>query len=164
MGSYKEVYEIEFITRTRKILNDYNKRKSGYKLTLLLNCLVGLIILPDQRMPFGKPPFWDTEISQIPLFQTAKINPTWSSNSRHTLAQFLRKLRNGIAHQNIEPINRNNQFVGVKIWNVTPQNVIDCEVELDRRSLHEFANFIADQYLHHISDQRQKQIVQKTDG
>jgi hypothetical protein len=164
MGSYKEVYEIEFITRTQKIINDYNKRKSGYKLTLLLNCLVGLIILPDQRMGFGKPPLWDIEINQIPLFQTAKINPKWSSNTKHTLAQFLRKLRNGIAHQHINPINRNNHFVGVKIWNVTPQNITDCEVEFNRHSLHEFANFIADQYLHHISAQQQKQIIQTTDG
>ena len=111
-----------------------------------------------------KPPLWDTELDQIPLFQTANINLIWSTKSKHTLGQFLRKLRNGISHQNIEPINRNNQFVGVKIWNVTPKDVIDCQVELDRRSLHEFANFIANQYLHHISEQRQKQIIQKTDG
>jgi hypothetical protein len=163
-GSYKEIYEIEFITRTRKIINDYNKRKNGYKLTLLLNCLVGLIILPDQRTEYGKPPLWEIEIDQIPIFQNAKISPKWSNNNKHTLEQFIRKLRNGIAHQNIEPINRNNHFVGVKIWNVNQQNIIDCEVKFDRHTLHEFASFIADQYLHHISAQKQKRIIGGTDG
>jgi hypothetical protein len=162
MGSYKEIYEIEFITRTKKILNDYNKRKSGYKLTLLLNCLVSLIILPSERTGFDKPPLWNIETNHIPLF--AKIIPVWTDGKNHTLGEFVKKLRNGIAHQNIEPINRNNHFVGVKVWNVNYKKAIDFEVEFNRHTLHEFANFITDQYLHHISAQKKMRIIDGTDG
>src|SRR5689334_18423128 len=123
MSSYKEIYEIEFITRTKQILNNYNKRKGGYKLTLLLNCLVSLIILPSERAGLDKPPLWDSTTKHIDLFNT-KIHPVWSDGKEHTLGEFVKKLRNGIAHQNIKPINKNNQFVGVKIWNINYKKAI----------------------------------------
>lgn len=163
MGSYKEIYEIEFITRTKEILNKYNKRKGGYKLTLLLNCLVSLIILPSERSGFDKPPLWDIMTKHIDFFNT-KIHPVWSDGKEHTLGEFVKKLRNGIAHQNINPINKNNQFVGVKIWNINYKKAIDFEVEFNRHTLHEFANLIADQYLHHISAQKKIKIIEGTDG
>lgn len=162
MGSYKEIYEIEFITRTKKIVNDYNKRKRGYKLTLLLNCLVGLIILPSERTIIEKPPLWNKDTNQIPLF--TKIDHAWKDGKNHTLGEFVKKLRNGIAHQNVDPINRNNQFVGVRIWNINPQGNIDFEVKLDRHSLHAFANLVSDQYLHNISIQQLKQIIKIKEG
>lgn len=163
MTSYKETYEIEFIKRTKEILNNYNRKERGYKFTLLLNCLVSLIILPSERSSLDKPPLWNTRISQIPLFNS-RVHPVWSDGKDHTLGEFVKKLRNGIAHQNVEPINKNGQFVGVKIWNVNPRNITDFEVEFNRHALHDFANFIADQYLHHVSAQRQQTIIEGIDG
>ena len=40
-----EVFDVEFILRTKKIISDY---KGKYNITLLLNCLLGLVILPSE--------------------------------------------------------------------------------------------------------------------
>ena len=52
MSNYKH-QEFEFIQRTKSIIEQYDNfqipGKSKFEVTLLLNCLVGLIILPQQH-------------------------------------------------------------------------------------------------------------------
>ncbi len=66
-----------------------------------------------------------------------------------TLKVLLNKIRNGLAHQHIEPINENGNFVGVIIRNYFDDAKVhkDLEVYFSQQELKEFALFIADEYL-----------------
>jgi hypothetical protein len=52
MGVYKDI-EKDFAKRTLKIIDQYDRAKhpgpENYEVTLLVNCLVGLLILPHER-------------------------------------------------------------------------------------------------------------------
>ncbi len=54
MGNFKNL-ESEFIERTLKVIAQYEVRQKGYNFdeqynpTLLINCLLGLIVLPKER-------------------------------------------------------------------------------------------------------------------
>jgi hypothetical protein len=59
-----------------------------------------------------------------------------------TLKVLLNKIRNGLAHQHIEPVNKNRFFSGIIIRNYYDSGKInqDLEVEFDRRKLERFGN------------------------
>ncbi len=59
----------------------------------------------------------------------------------------LKKIRNAIAHQHVEPHNHNDNWVGVTLWNVNPQDEIDFRIELTTAQLNSLANYIANNYL-----------------
>ncbi len=52
MSAYK-TQEFDFIQRTKKIINQYDSLlipdNDKFEVTLFLNCLVGLLILPQQK-------------------------------------------------------------------------------------------------------------------
>ena len=52
MGLYQNI-DIDFARRTLKILDQYDELKrsgaNNFEVTLLINCLVGLLILPHER-------------------------------------------------------------------------------------------------------------------
>ena len=147
-------YDIEFVERTKKIIAEY---KGEYKLTILLNCMIGLVILPNERLQNIAPELWNRNIEELPIYSDLRVNifnPIQKKDKetggfiyyRKTVEIFLKKLRNGIAHQNIQAINENGSFVGVIIRNKF-RSIVDFEVAFRRRELQKFANFIADQYL-----------------
>ena len=153
-------YEIEFVQRTKEILQSY---QGEYKLCNAINCVLGLIILPNEIIKERPNPYWDTNISDIQelgLLQIRKFEPIRSIRNGITnyypksLKVFLRKIRNGLAHQNIEPVNKNGVFCGVIIRNyyTDAKKTQDLEVEFNRRELEEFALFIADEYLKRIDE------------
>jgi len=51
MSAYQQ-QEFDFIDRTKKILEQYNSiklpKKEKFEVTLLLDCFVGLLVLPQQ--------------------------------------------------------------------------------------------------------------------
>jgi len=57
------------------------------------------------------------------------------------------KIRNGVAHQNIKPINKNGRWSGILIWNINKYGIRDFEVEFDIYELETFARFVASKYL-----------------
>ena len=66
-----------------------------------------------------------------------------------TMKVLLQKIRNGLAHQKIEPINHGGKFAGVIIRNYFNDAQIrkDLEVYFSQQELKDFALFIADEYL-----------------
>lgn len=50
MGDYANGFEIDFLDRTLKILIDLEKKEfTKYNITLLLNCTLALLCLPDEK-------------------------------------------------------------------------------------------------------------------
>lgn len=103
MGNYKDL-EYEFIERTLKLINQYNARLNEYEFneqynhTLLINCLLGLIVLPKEKVESWTPKnrLTKTFAKEIGLVQSV-INPDFS-----TFREFITGFRNGIAHFDIK--------------------------------------------------------------
>ncbi len=143
-------FDKEFVKRTIDILNSY---KGKFEFSNLLNCTLGLIILPYAKM--GSSSYWNTEIvnlEDIPSFTIKLFEPIKKmkrgriTSYPKTIGVLLRKIRNGLAHQNIEPINENNKFVGIKIFNKYFDK-LDLDIEFTREELYNFAIYISNKYL-----------------
>jgi hypothetical protein len=151
------VFKTEFVDRTKKILLNY---EGEYKLSNVINCMLGLLILPYENVRNNPDTFWDTDLYVIPSFPVFRIHVFQPVHKVKrggiieyyptTLRVFLQKVRNGLAHQHIQPVNTNGKFTGVVIRNYhnpDTQNILDMEVEFTRKQLEKFALFIADEYL-----------------
>ena len=97
--NYFKNQEYEFIQRTKKIIEQYEKfaidKNEKYEVTLLLNCLVGLLILPQQH--------WFKKLPKVIVCEE-----NWGIGENHisiikegekkTVQNVARHLRNSIAH------------------------------------------------------------------
>src|SRR5437879_3167646 len=106
MGIYKDI-DTDFAKRTLKIIEQYDQAKQpgleNFEVTLLVNCFVGLLILPHERR-IGLIP--DVGIDKLDKWS---IDPSfiddWGAmkkGERKTLRQLVRRLRNSVAHFQIE--------------------------------------------------------------
>jgi hypothetical protein len=106
MGIYKNI-DIDFAKRTLKIIEQYDRAKTpgreNFEVTLLVNCFVGLLILPHERR-IGVIP--DVELDQLDKWD---IDPAFikdwgmmKKGERKTLRLLVRRLRNSVAHFHIE--------------------------------------------------------------
>jgi hypothetical protein len=149
-------YEREFVERTRQILKTY---KGKYKLSNAINCTLGLIVLPNEMLEAFPNPIWDTPIADIadlaylrirsfePIQKKKKNLPVYFPK---TLKILLKKIRNGLAHQKIEPVNNaHGLFTGIIIRNYFGDDAgdLDLEIEFNRKELEQFALYIAGKYL-----------------
>lgn len=159
-------FDIEFVERTKEIIETY---QVNHNFSLLLNCTLGLIILPYERcdQPGHQQTnnLWDTnliQIANIPDFKMHRWEPIKSFNyqtgaftpSKKTFKVLLKKIRHGLAHQHIQPVNTGEIFTGVEIWNEfvyrdkrQPKKKEDVRVEFTELQLSQFALFIANLHL-----------------
>lgn len=109
MGNYTEI-EVEFIERTLELIDQYNANLDKYPFekqfnhTLLLNCMLGLIIMPKEKVVAYIPNERLTSDykAQIGLIES-DINPDIK-----TLQELIQRLRNSIAHFNIKVISEDD--------------------------------------------------------
>ena len=149
-------YEREFVERTRQILKTY---KGKYKLSNAINCTLGLIVLPNEMLDAFPNPIWDkpiTDIAELAYLRIKRFEPIQRKRRNlleyfpKTLKVLLKKIRNGLAHQNIEPVNNvHGLFTGIIVRNYFSDAVgdLDLEIEFNRKELEQFALFIAGKYL-----------------
>lgn len=103
MGNYKDL-EFEFIERTLALIDQYQTRlndyefKEQYNHTLLINCLLGLIIMPKERVGSFVPNDRLTQAFRDKVgLEQSSINAEFL-----TFRQLIGGLRNSIAHFNIK--------------------------------------------------------------
>lgn len=153
-----ELFDVEFIKRTKKLILIY---KGTYNITLLLNCLLGLVVLPSEYYSRRKKTFFDTEIVDIPelngILANAIFNPTKRKNNqwiddRHNLKNLIKKVRNAVSHQHIHGLGKEGKWVGVTLRDINSfnQNNIELEVNWTTTELRKFALFVPDSYLNEI--------------
>jgi hypothetical protein len=99
--------EKDFVDNTLHILQNYDGR---YGVTLLVNCLLGLIVLPKERdynNISGKDGihFSDLGIEDSDIRSWGNIE-----ENQRTAARFLRCMRNSIAHIHIESISSEGEI------------------------------------------------------
>ena len=64
-------FDVDFVIRTKEILEDYAGKRD---LSNLLNCTLGLIILPYENVKSSTESFWDLEIEKIPDMPSCQIH------------------------------------------------------------------------------------------
>src|SRR5882672_895057 len=108
MGAYPNIY-IDFAKRTLRILEQYDQTEQpapeNFEVTLLVNCLIGLLVLPQQRrnklipdIPVDKLADWGIEPGFIESWGTG----VGTSRNKQTLRRLVCHLRNGVCHFRIE--------------------------------------------------------------
>jgi hypothetical protein len=161
MGSIKnETFDIQFIERTKKIIENY---KGTYNITLLLNCLLGLIVLPSEFYKRKSRNFFDVEIDKIQELDELTVNiyfkptkrkrdNTWVEDKK-SLKNLIKKVRNGVSHQQIECVDDNGLWdrVIIRDFNLYNNNNLELEISWTPKQLKIFALFVADSYLYEIN-------------
>lgn len=112
MGNYKDL-EYEFVERTLALIRQYEgiwpqfDYKEQYNYTLLINCLLGLIVMPKERI-----------VSYIPkenLTPETKnkigLKSSWINNDIKNLKDLIITLRHSIAHFDIKVASHNDSFL-----------------------------------------------------
>lgn len=145
-------FQVDFVKRSIDILNKY---EGEYPFSNLLNCTLGLLILPFEKG--NNVVVWNQSISDVEVLKNiviAKFEPLGKDKKNNnrtvalpkTLNNFLWKMRNGLAHQNVLPINADKKFLKVQITNKFYDKT-DLDVTFTREQLRDFALFIANTYL-----------------
>lgn len=164
-------YKIDFIKRTNEILTtEYqNFKEIDREVTFLLNCLLGLIVTisenEQEKLRVFKGKIDDEFLSLIPdkvgFIQRNKLGTNIDLTETSSVSEnvghkdelmeqdklwFINKIRNGIAHQHIEGVNDDGNWVGVHLWN-TNNSFKDFEIVFSIDELKLFATTLSDKYL-----------------
>ena len=151
-------FNVEFIVRTKDILLKYN---GDFENTNLINCTLGLLILPYENVKESEHEFWDRDLSAVSELQFLRIRrfePIQGLKKGvikcypKSLKVFLQKVRNGIAHRQIQAMNDDGKFAGICVYNYHGEHK-DLEVEFPHDDLRKFALFIADAFLQFAKEQ-----------
>lgn len=104
---YEQEFISSFMQRTLDILNNYD---GPHDATLLINCLLGLLVVPKETLiekiptePFESLPNWG--ISHDSIKNSGKCDH--GHDHSLNLRQFVRRLRNSVSHFKVEPIDSN---------------------------------------------------------
>lgn len=107
-------FKHEFIRRTLTLVEEYEKYKGEYDATLLVNCLLGLLILPKETW-YQKIPdvaFQDLSNWGIEPDSLMSGERQYGYEHRPNLKQLVKKLRNAVAHFDVKPINGDGKVDG----------------------------------------------------
>lgn len=169
-----EDYSIEFVERTKILLEKIEPlaKDEGLEVTFFMNTLLGLIVLCSEEG--GNSAFQEKiddsfikhlipenikllATPQLELNEAFDTPKNFSLSKRAFLVQqdkswFINKIRNSIAHQNIQPMpGKDKKWDAVKIWNKRggKTGTKDFEVILSIQHFKEIALYIATEYLKH---------------
>ena len=165
-------YRIDFIKRTKEILegNFQSFREKDREVTFLLNCLLGLIVtisenekrrnkvfkgnsdtgfltVIPEKIGFVENDQADTDLTNTELTELNVKVGHKNDLKRKSKLWLINKLRNGIAHQNIEGVNENDKWVGVRLWNTNNESKKDFEIIFMIEELKSLAIALSDKYL-----------------
>jgi hypothetical protein len=105
MGNYKNI-ETDFVQRTLNLISQYESTlhkyeyKEQYNYTLLINCLLGLVVLPNERsLSYLPGDLLDKKMRAEMGIEYSIINPEYN-----TLRKLIIGLRHSISHFNINVI------------------------------------------------------------
>ena len=165
-------YRIDFVKRTKEILESgyQNFKDNDREATFLLNCLLGLIITISENEKKSKSVFKGVIDSEFIEIIPSKIGfiKKYNTDTDYTHADltelilkighrdsligmrklwFINKLRNGIAHQNIEAINESGTWTGIRLWNINNYSEKDFEIIFTISELKNLAIKLSDIYL-----------------
>jgi len=134
---YESDFHRCFMKRTLKNLENYH---GSYEATQLLNSLLGLLIVPNESLDSSIPATPLDELSAnewgtVSTWITQPIKCDLGHTHTLTLRQFVRKLRNAVAHFNIKPYPETGEVEGFEFDNNPRKPSFKAKIpatELDR--------------------------------
>lgn len=143
-----EVFEIDFIHRTLDIIEQYGKyvklnvpQAEQYEVTLFINCLLGLLVLPKELhfesipdIPITKLEGWGLKAEHVTEPGVTK-NGLPRNIDELTLKEFVKDMRDSVAHILFKTYTTNNQITHLEFY--TDKSKIRVML-----SLQEFRQFI----------------------
>ena len=163
-----EQFDVEFIKRT--LANVGSKKKPPYEVTMLINCLLGLVVTPFE-IDYSKRrrvKLFEKNIADVPsikeLMTDAYFHPTsYDRNERCfkskplTVYNLLKCIRNSIAHHRIFCLPEDGKWRSVRLYDIqeknTENNVVGGKPHLELslvwtiEQLKKFCDFICKIYL-----------------
>jgi len=164
-------YKIDIIPRTKEILEAYypHFNDNNREVTFLMNCLLGIIVAISENENSNRKNFGDLIDEEFLSYIPQKIGYINSKNIAADLTNMdlteigfnvqhkenlvskskywlINKLRNGIAHQNIEEVNNDLNWVGVRISNLHFGKK-DFEIIFQIEELKQFSIYIANKFI-----------------
>lgn len=132
-------FEENFVQRTIKIINDlYDSYENN--VTLLLNCLVGLISYATEQTPNDDKQFKNIYLSK--LNELGVIQKATDDNKT------FRTIKNALSHMYIEPHSQEHEISHICFKDKLPNSVkYHTVIEFSVEQLKEFALYIANEYL-----------------
>lgn len=107
---YDAEFARSFMERTLTLATDY---EGPLDATLLINCLLGLLIVPNEKLLIGKIPMADFESIADWGISPKSIKSFGKCDQGHehqpTLKQLVRRLRNAVAHFRIDPVHQDGK-------------------------------------------------------
>lgn len=180
MNEYSKNFYIEQIKTTKRIINEFSNSKE-FSSTMLINSLLSLVVLPCEkakkndgnRIFSGTYKDLEKRVGSsptifVPIKSCKDGKPKFENK---TIYSYIRKFRNGIAHQNLEVNVDPDRNIRIKIYNKFSCNdckkckgtlckekglvkksdsVIDFQMNLTVKQLQKLSLYIADSYLKSI--------------
>jgi len=163
MGNYADL-EIEFIERTMSLLDQYNflliendiPFKEQFNYTLLINCLLGLIVMPRERV-FSYIP--TTPLTAEFKNEIGLVSSTISSQIRN-LRDLIKKLRHSVAHFDFVVLSTNEEFL---IDEIVFRDLVESEnreiVKFKAEELFGFLRYYSDCLISNLRKYRDKALA-----
>lgn len=134
------VFEKEFVERTKQILLEHDG-KEEYDVTFLLNCLLGLTVLPIEKRKK------DSKLEKKCNEKLKELNAIDFTDKDEK--KLYHSFKNAISHMHIEIVNKEDKISEIILRDKNPSSNSNFHTELKftYSQLKEFAIFIADSYL-----------------
>ncbi len=132
--------EYDFINRTKKIIEQYDKmelpKEEKFEVTLLLNCLVGLLILPQQYWFKSLP---TSIITQMEWGISEEQICFIKNGEQKNVKNIARHLRNSIAHYKFKHFgSESTEISSIKFVDYDPHNRKTFEAIISIDSIKQF--------------------------
>ncbi|MDY4596088.1 HEPN family nuclease [Faecalimonas umbilicata] len=133
-------FDKEFIERTKNIVQTQCKEDFEYDVTLLLNCMLGLVSLPTERTKAGQSLFKQECVNKLKNMGVI-INSTDDDKT-------FRTVKNALSPMNIAPQNMDGVIDSIIIKDRRESSApVHTELRFTVTQLKEFALFVADKHL-----------------
>ena len=142
-------FDKEFVERTKYIVETQCKDEFRYDVTLLLNCLLGLVSLPTERTDTTDTSFQNECVNKLQSMGVIKH----STNDAKTF----RTVKNALSHMYIVPQNKAGIVDSIIIRDCQSRNSpVHTELQFTIPQLKEFALFVADKHLDRMQSGNQQ--------
>lgn len=146
--SYYKKQELDFVCRTKEILKQYDRfqieKSEKYEVTLLLNCLVGLLILPQQYWYDSLPEDLISE-GEWGIHPTNHISMIKGGETKN-VKNIARHLRNSVAHYKFTAFDKQSKgkIRDIKFEDLGPNNVKTFEAIIPISGIKQFTTKLTD--------------------
>lgn len=133
-------FKKDFVQRTKEIVNENCNANNDYEVSLLINCLCGLVSLPTEDTDNSEEEFISEVVEKLKEMSVVKIQ----TEDKKTF----RALKNALSHMHILVGNEMGKIVKVGFKDKLPgSDKFHTEFEFSVENLKDFALYVADMHL-----------------